>query len=71
MHYHESATDEVKLNLNKLSHKLKSKTVRKDQIELTVEVKIRNDNTAFVSEISSLNGVRDAVLVSYNGDYAP
>ncbi|MNN93385.1 hypothetical protein D3C81_2118130 [compost metagenome] len=71
VHYHESATDEVKLNLNKLSHKLKSKTVRKDQIELTVEVKIRNDNTAFVSEISSLNGVRDAVLVSYNGDYAP
>ncbi|WP_438446940.1 DUF4956 domain-containing protein [Gorillibacterium sp. sgz5001074] len=71
VHYHDSATDGVKYQLNKLVHKLKSKTVRKDQIELTVEVKLKNDNTAFVSEISALEGVRDAVLVSYNGDYAP
>ncbi|NLK96434.1 MAG: DUF4956 domain-containing protein [Clostridiales bacterium] len=51
-------------------HVVKSKTVSSDKdIELTVEVRLKDMSTAFVNEIASINGVKNAVLVSYNGDY--
>ncbi|OXM86712.1 DUF4956 domain-containing protein [Paenibacillus rigui] len=71
IHYTEEANDGVKYHINKLHGVLKSKTVRKERIEVTVEIKLKNDNTVFVNEISALAGVNDVVLVSYNGDYAP
>ena len=48
---------------------LKSKSVNKLGIELTYEVRIKNDNTDFVNKISAVDGVTNAVLVSYNGEY--
>ncbi len=48
---------------------VKSKTARKDQVELNLEVRLRDSNTGFVNELASLEGVKSAVLVSYNGDY--
>ena len=48
---------------------VKSKTVRKDQIELTMEIRLRGEDTGFVNELAGMYGVRSAVLVSYNGDY--
>jgi len=48
---------------------LKGKTVRAGQVELNLEVRLKEDNTDFVTALSALAGVRSAVLVSYNGDY--
>ena len=48
---------------------LKSKSVNKLGIELTYEVRIKDDNTGFVNKISACDGVTNAVLVSYNGEY--
>ncbi len=48
---------------------VKSKTVRKNDIELNMEVRLQNDNTEFVNELADMQGVQSAVLVSYNGDY--
>ncbi len=48
---------------------VKSKTARKDAVELTVEIRLRGGNTDFVNEIAHIEGVRSAVLVSYSGDY--
>ena len=48
---------------------VKSKTARKGQVELNVEVRLRNGNTDFVNDLAAINGVQSAVLVSYNGDY--
>lgn len=48
---------------------VKSKTVTKDQIELTLEIRLKEDNTDFVNELSSMEKVNSAVLVSYNGEY--
>ena len=48
---------------------LKSKAVNKLGIELTYEVRIKDDNTGFVNKISAVDGVTNAVLVSYNGEY--
>ena len=61
----------VKELLDKISTRsiVKSKTVQKGNIELNLEVRIKDDNTDFVNEIADLNGVNSAVLVSYNGDY--
>ncbi|KQL45655.1 hypothetical protein AN963_11380 [Brevibacillus choshinensis] len=71
IHYRDNANDEVRYQLNKLKYALKSKTINKDVVELIVEIKLKDDNTAFVQDISAIEGVKDVSLVSYNGDYAP
>ena len=48
---------------------VKSKTARKGAVELNCEIRLRGGNTDFVNELSDLEGVTSAVLVSYNGDY--
>ncbi len=48
---------------------VKSKSARKDGIELSCEVTLKDNNTDFITELSGMNGVSSAVLVSYNGDY--
>ena len=47
----------------------KSKTVQQGRIELNLEVRLRDGDTGFVNELAGMEGVRSAVLVSYNGDY--
>ena len=48
---------------------VKSKTARNGSVELDLEVRLVNDNTDFVNVLAGINGVQNAVLVSYNGDY--
>jgi uncharacterized membrane protein YhiD involved in acid resistance len=70
IHHNEEAIDDVKYQLGKLKHSLKSKIVRNNITELTVELKIKGDNTAFINQISEVKGVQDVSLINYNGDYA-
>ncbi len=49
---------------------IKSKTVSGDGIEITVEVRLIEMGTEFINRLSGLNGVKSAILVSYNGEYA-
>jgi uncharacterized membrane protein YhiD involved in acid resistance len=62
-----TALSSVKDSVKK--HVVKSKTVSKNGIELTVEIRLKDMTTDFVNKISDLNGVENVVLVSYNGDY--
>lgn len=48
---------------------LKSKSVQKGNIELNVEIRLKEDNTSFINEISEIDGVNNVVFVSYNGEY--
>lgn len=48
---------------------IKSKTVSKSGIELMVEVRLIDMSAKLVNELLTVNGVNNAVLVSYNGDY--
>ena len=48
---------------------VKSKTAQAGKVELNLEVRLKEDNTDFVTGLSELKGVNSAVLVSYNGDY--
>ena len=48
---------------------VKSKSVRRGNTELNMEIRLKNDDTTFVSGLAGIPGVTSAVLVSYNGDY--
>ncbi|MCI8355022.1 MAG: DUF4956 domain-containing protein [Lachnospiraceae bacterium] len=50
-------------------HALKSKTVSGNGIEMTLEIRLKGDDSEFVNEIGALEKVENVVLVSYNGDY--
>ncbi len=61
------AIEYVKSHVNRFV--IKSKTAGKGSVELNAEIRMKDDNTDFVNALTDLEGVRDAVLVSYNGDY--
>lgn len=71
-----SSNEAEKRFLNVLTEQVKrinvrSKAVRGGQdIELTVEVRLKNEDTDFVNELAAMEGVNDLVLVSYNGELA-
>ena len=48
---------------------VKSKTVRKDDIEVNYEVRLKDEDTSFVNALTDMPGVTSAVLVSFNGEY--
>ena len=47
----------------------KSKSAVKGAIELSIEVRLKEDDTDFINILSEMPGVNSAVIVSYNGDY--
>jgi uncharacterized membrane protein YhiD involved in acid resistance len=49
---------------------IKSKTVSKNGIELTVEVRLLDMSAKLLNELLKINGVNNACLVSFNGEYA-
>lgn len=48
---------------------VKSLTAQKGSVEMNFEIRLKDDNTDFINDISEICGVDSAVLVSYNGDY--
>ena len=50
-------------------HIVKSKTVTKGGIEVTMEVRLPDSTTQFINDLSATPGVTAATLVSYNGEY--
>ncbi len=69
-HYRtQRAGDEILRILNKTKHQLKSKTIRGELTELTMELVCRTDNTVFMEQIQELEGVQDVTLIQYNGEY--
>ena len=66
----DEATDELRVLLRKLNTKLKSKSIRNGFTEITLEINIVDDNTAFMKTIDQTAGVQSCSLVNYTGDYA-
>ena len=48
---------------------IKAKTCQNGAIEMTWEVRLLKHDTDFITELSEMEGVTSAVMVSYNGDY--
>jgi len=64
------SSPEVRQMMTKLpKHKIKSRVVTKDNIEVTAELSLRSENTALVNNFLRIDGVETAILISYQGDY--
>ncbi len=49
---------------------IKAKTVSRNGIELTVEVRLTDMSAKLLNELLTIDGVSNACLVSYNGEYS-
>ena len=50
-------------------HVIKAKSASREGVELTVEVRLKESSSRFINNLLSVQGVTNATLVSYNGDY--
>ena len=63
------ATKQIKAMVAQLPQgRIKSKTVQRDGVELTVELRIRQSETGFVDKFMKVDGVYDATLIAHQGD---
>ena len=61
--------DNVIRAFGKIKYFIKSKTVRKGKTEMAVEVYCKDNDMFFLDKIRDLDGVEDATLIQYNGEY--
>ena len=67
---HAAETEAMKYIYSQVErHVIKSKSAQSGLVELNMEIRLKDDNTDFINDLSAMNGVNSAVLVSYNGDY--
>lgn len=66
-----AADSEINVNgiLGAIKYKLKNKTQTGSSIELTVEVKIKNNDTSYISRFNAVEGVESVTLLEYSGEY--
>lgn len=67
--YENEAGKAVMREIEGINKVLKNKTTSKGYTELTYEVRLNSDNTAFVTVLSEIQGVENAVIVEFTGDY--
>mgnify|MGYP000536581976 CR=1 FL=1 len=65
----EGLEEEVRRVLHNYKAKVRSKIVRGETTELTVEVLMRDDNLSLPNTLSALEGVNDVTLVQHRGSY--
>ncbi|MEG1559432.1 MAG: DUF4956 domain-containing protein [Clostridia bacterium] len=69
IHYDERASQTIKQAIKQLPNsRLKSKVVQRDGVELTLEIRLKSDETGFVEKLMRLEGVFDATLITHQGD---
>lgn len=67
--FEEGAKGDVQSMLRKLPQgRLKSKTVSRGVIELTLELNVTDSEIALIDRFADIPGVYDASLISYTGD---
>ena len=69
LHFDDRASQQIKGLIRQLpkAH-IKSKTVQREGIELTIELRVRESETDFVDKFLRVPGVFDATLVAHQGD---
>ena len=65
----EGLEEEIRRVLHNYKAKVRSKIVRGETTELTVEVLMRDDNLSLPNTLSALEGVNDVTLDQYRGSY--
>jgi uncharacterized membrane protein YhiD involved in acid resistance len=67
--YGKKAEEGVDSLLGTTSYKLKNKTKTGESTELTVEVKIKNNDADTLAKFNAVDGVETATLLEYSGEY--
>lgn len=62
-------SDELRRILQGKRFQIKSKTIRKSNVEMAIEVEVKNNNTAFMDTIKELPTVNDVSLIQFTGEY--
>lgn len=65
----DEAGDNILRAFGKMKYFIKSKTVRKEKTEMAVEVYCKSKDLFFLDRIRVIEGVEDATLIQYNGEY--
>lgn len=70
-HYNENkAGDEILRLLNHMKFSVRSKIIRGDEdMEMTIQLVCKNDNLAFVDKAKAVEGVKDVMLLEFDGEY--
>lgn len=55
--------------LGGVKYRLKNKTQTGNKVELTVEVKIKKNDTTYLSRFNAIDGVDSVTLLEYSGEY--
>lgn len=69
IHYNEEAEANVKAVLGAMRYRLKNKSQTADCVELTIEIKVKNNDTTQLSRFKGIDGVSTVTLLEYNGEY--
>ena len=67
--YKDEAESNVKAVLGAMKYRLKNKTVNGEMTELTIEVKVKHNDTSSVSRFQEISGVATVTLLEYSGEY--
>lgn len=70
IHYVGEGIDaDVRRILGTLRYQIRSKTMRKRDVEMAIEVRVKSHSLVFVDQIREIENVNDVSLVQYSGDY--
>lgn len=67
--YKNEAYDKVMRTIHPMKKVLKNRMTANGYTEITYEVKFKEDNTSFVSALAEIEGVDNAAVVEFTGDY--
>ena len=69
IHYSDEAEDNVSAVLGGMRYRLKNKSKTGSSTELTIEIKVKNNDTSGISRFKGIDGVSSVTLLEYSGEY--
>lgn len=70
VHYQgDEAEEAIKKEMNQVKYNMKSKVLRGPLTELTLEVRVKNNNFSFAERLRQIEQVEDLTLIQYHGEY--
>lgn len=69
VHSTDECDKEIKKCLKNIRHSLKSKVLRSEEAEITLQLSCKEGDTDFVEAVRTLDKVKDVTLVQYTGEY--
>ncbi len=69
LRYSDKAEEQVQSLLSGMKYKLKSKSLSAEETELTVEIKVKGNDTSEAARFKTVEGINGVTLLEYSGEY--